>query len=118
MNNASTFDALHRIVNGCIKDTIGKHGKINQQNYGSLGKRIASNLANNSQFAQLLRDRAQQAQAAAALYQVLGVLIYEAGLFDTDRGQLALTTASWLAGNRDEVPDFDSLLPFDVKEPR
>lgn len=64
---------------------------------------------------ELVERQDKQAQAAAALYQVLGVLIYEAGLFDTDRGQLALTTASWLAGNRDEVPDFDALLPFDVE---
>lgn len=52
-------------------------------------------------------------RAASVLYQCMGVLAE-----DHPKRELLLDTLAWMQGTRDEKPDFDALLPFDVEEPR
>ena len=60
-----------------------------------------------------MNDLEQYHEDAGVLYQVLGALLHETDLFDTDRGQAALDLAAYLAGCYDERPEsIDSLLPW------
>ena len=49
-------------------------------------------------------------RAASVLYQCMGVLAE-----DHPKRELLLDTLAWMQGTRDEKPDFDALLPFDVE---